>query len=192
MITQMNYRTDNLCNLVLKSVFCSRKPWGASFVTALILSLFAWGLFAAPSEYEKIQELDRMQRTPPPDYIERPRVAYQAMNLRDPFQSSVVKAETTEARNEVSGSPKSASADTSAVQTPLPTLNIQGIVWGGIFPQAIINNKVVKVGDTIKTENQADQIIIVAIAQEGVTVFFRDKQYKLSSPATGGNPSKKP
>jgi hypothetical protein len=34
-------------------------------------------------------------------------------------------------------------------ETPIPSLSLEGIVWGGIFPQAIINGSIVKEGDKI-------------------------------------------
>lgn len=34
-------------------------------------------------------------------------------------------------------------------ETPIPSLNLEGIVWGGLFPQAIINGSIVKEGDKI-------------------------------------------
>jgi len=57
---------------------------------------------------------------------------------------------------------------------------LQGLVWGGDFPQAIINNKMVKIGDTI------EGVEVVAIGKEGVTLVYANKKYNLSSPSMTG------
>jgi len=100
--------------------------------------------------------------------IVRPIVTYSGAGLKDPFAPAVVKEkkeQETEARVEVK---------------PLPELKVQGLLWGGIFPQAIINNKVVRVGDTL------GEVKITAITKEGVTVLFANMEHKLSSPAVTG------
>jgi hypothetical protein len=59
--------------------------------------------------------------------------------------------------------------------TPPPVLKIEGLVWGGRLPQAIINQKVVKIGDIIEGAQ------IVDINREGVTLIFNNSQYNLPS-----------
>jgi hypothetical protein len=54
------------------------------------------------------------------------------------------------------------------------------------LPQAIINNKVLKVGDTIEGAQ------VKNIGKEGITVLFEGSEYNLSSPAAGPGPAKKP
>lgn len=98
----------------------------------------------------------------------RPAVNYNSAGLRDPFDNPVTP-----------GLSAGKDAYTSS-QTPLPQLTVQGIVWGGAFPQAIINNQVVKAGDMLGGAR------IIDIGKDGVTVFFGGKQFKLSSPASGG------
>jgi len=97
------------------------------------------------------------------EIITRPRMEYKASDLKDPFQSP------KEEKQQV--------AQVKAQEKPLPQLVIQGIVWGGSFPQAIINNKVVKIGDTI------EEVRIIDIKNDGVTVSFENRTYDLSSPA---------
>jgi hypothetical protein len=61
-----------------------------------------------------------------------------------------------------------------------PDLVVQGLIWGSSLPQAIINNKVVKVGDVIQGAD------IIDISKEGVLVLFAGTEYKLSTkPAMG-------
>ena len=102
----------------------------------------------------------------------RPTVEYKADSLRDPFRSpekqeKIIKPAATPATQQL------------APEVPLPALNISGIVWGGIFPQAIINGKVVKPGDSIEGVN------IVDINKTGITVSFVNRIYNLPSPGTG-------
>jgi hypothetical protein len=54
---------------------------------------------------------------------------------------------------------------------------VQGVIWGTELPQAIINNKVVKVGDTI------EEVRILDIQKGGITVFYKSRNYTISSPA---------
>jgi hypothetical protein len=88
------------------------------------------------------------------------KIEYTAETLKDPFQEEM---------REVKEEP---------IQTgPLPSLTVQGIVWGGAFPQAIINSKVVKIGDTI------EEARIIEISKDGIIVVYGNKKYNLSAPA---------
>lgn len=100
------------------------------------------------------------------DEVITPNVEYKAEGLRDPFQSYLEQRKTEEL---IAASPEA--------EVPLLTLTVQGIIWGGSFPQAIINDKVVKTEDTI------DGARITNITKEGVSVLFEGRQYNLSSPA---------
>lgn len=97
--------------------------------------------------------------------ISKPEVSYSADNLRDPFQSAI-KLELLKDVSET---------DQTAPEVPIPGLKVQGIFWGGIFPQAIINDKVLKAGDTV------DGVRIISIEKEAITAFFQNRQFKLSS-----------
>jgi len=92
-------------------------------------------------------------------------IEYKAENLADPFMD--YKAEQSQ---EVSERPKELK--------PLPPLAIKGIVWGGNFSQAIINNKIVRVGETI------DGVSVTEINKNGVVVLFDNQLYRLASPAS--------
>ncbi len=97
--------------------------------------------------------------------IVRPAVTYAAQDLRDPF-----KMVFDEDKNSPNGP--------AAVEVPLPELTVQGVIWGTGTPQAIINNKVVKVGDTV-----VPGVRVIDISKEAITVFFGTRNYTLSSPA---------
>jgi len=96
----------------------------------------------------------------------RPRVKYDAAGLRDPFR-----------RYNESGSKE-------VGQQPLPALVVTGVVWGTDIPQAIINDKVVRQGDSI------NDVKIIEINKEGISVVFQGRQYNVSSPAGSGAPKK--
>ena len=103
----------------------------------------------------------------PQEGIVVPSVEYKAESLKDPFLEYGKKQE--------------ASPDKAAVQVkPLPALTVQGIVWGGPIPQAIINRKVFAVGDVI------DEAKITRIDKEGIELFYAGRTYLVSSPANGG------
>ncbi|MCM8789801.1 MAG: hypothetical protein NC916_02105 [Candidatus Omnitrophica bacterium] len=108
----------------------------------------------------------------PEEKITRPKVEYKAEGLRDPFKKLIRKLDKKDVdQNSV---PK------REEKLQLPQFQIQGIVWGGVFPQAIINNKVVKVGDSI------EGCLIKDISKEGVTVDLEGFEYRLSSPVRRG------
>jgi len=94
--------------------------------------------------------------------ILREKVEYSAAALKDPFESPIVENVVDLKKN--------------AAEVKLPVLKVQGLIWGGNFPQAIINNKVVRVDDEV------DGAKIVSIEKDGLWVSFNDKQYNLSSP----------
>jgi len=106
------------------------------------------------------------ETTAPEGYQEANKIEYKSEDSRDPFQEEKIEIEEQ--------------PQVQIETKPLPSLQIQGIVWGGGFPQAIINNKVVRVGDTI------EEVRITDINKSGVTVFSGNRQYNLStvSPAS--------
>lgn len=56
---------------------------------------------------------------------------------------------------------------------PPPMLEISGIVWNTKNPQAIINDQVVVIGDTIENSK------VVDIRKDGVDVIFSEKLFTL-------------
>jgi hypothetical protein len=95
-------------------------------------------------------------------------VDYGAENFRDPFKSPI--------QSEMLIQPGDTDPNTPEVQ--LPNLKVQGVFWGASFPQAIINDKVVKAGDTV------DAVTIVSIEKDFIMVSFVNRKYKLSSPVS--------
>jgi hypothetical protein len=90
--------------------------------------------------------------------LESEKMEYKSEGLKDPFEEEKI---------EIKEEPQQGEAK------PLPPLQIQGIVWGGNFPQAIINNRVLRSGDTIEGARITD------IAKSGITIFFDNRRYNL-------------
>ena len=120
--------------------------------------IFTFSTIEAQSMKENAQEI----------FLRR-KIEYKSEGSKDPFQPPR-KEEQVVAQQPAQPEPLE--------QVPLPALTISAIVWGGIFPQAIINNKVVKPGDNIEGVN------IVNISKDGITVSFANRIYNLSSPAS--------
>lgn len=142
--------------------------------TTLFLSSFITELLAVPIE-KSIEELGlkTKETISQEEVITRPTVEYTADGLRDPFQEPFAEKAGAE------------QAVTTGEEKPLPSLTIQGLVWGGRFPQAIINNKVLKVGDIIEGAQ------VINISKDGVSLLFDGKLYELQSPVAETVPSKK-
>jgi len=109
-----------------------------------------------------------------PEINLRTRVEYKAENLKDPFAPVKMK-------EEVKQQAQVEKKEQVALPLPPPKLEIQGVVWGGYFPQAIINKKVVKIGDLIEGAR------ITEINKNGVCILFDNQQYNLASPGIINN-----
>jgi hypothetical protein len=93
--------------------------------------------------------------------ISRPSVEYTSDDLRDPFQGVNTKP--------------AASRDLDKMTVKeLPKMTVQGIMWGGMFNQAIINNKVVKAGDLIEGAQ------VISIEKSKIILLFENSKYTLS------------
>jgi hypothetical protein len=148
-------------------------------MSGLILSLsLKHSLAAEQGEWKTIKEIEKpAEPVAQIESIARPKIEYKSDALRDPFKEIQTRGDV--GRKETPGGAKA---------VPLPPLTVQGLIWGGNFPQAIINHKVLKVGDTIEGAS------ITGIDKNGVAVLFNGSDYKLPSPAQTGAPvsSKKP
>ncbi len=121
-------------------------------------------------QFDEIQKLE-VQEAQPVIRITRPKVEYNASVCRDPFIIQQAKEGTVEKPMEA--------------EITLPVLKIQGIVWGGKNPQAIINGKVFKIGGVI------DDAHIVDINKNGVDIFFQGRQFSIPAPAAAYAPEVK-
>ena len=98
----------------------------------------------------------------------RTRVEYKAEDSRDPFYHYEPKEPVPEVKPRAQAPAK------------LPALTVEGVVWGGNFPQAIINHRVVEVGDTL------EGVQITRIDKEGIVIAYSGGVYKIPSPGAGG------
>jgi len=55
------------------------------------------------------------------------------------------------------------------IEIPLPKFTIEGIVWNSDMPQAIVDGRVVRIGDVI------ENVEIVNIEKRGITVSYNDE-----------------
>jgi len=88
--------------------------------------------------------------------LSRPVVEYKSGQLRDPFRQLTVAKE-----KKAAGEKK---VDLMQAGSNLGNLEVQGIIWGGRFPQAIVNDRVLTVGDTIEGAK------ILSIDKNGITL----------------------
>jgi hypothetical protein len=55
------------------------------------------------------------------------------------------------------------------IMLPLPRLNIEGMIWNTPMPQAIINGRIVRIGDII------EGVKIVKIEKQGITIDYNNE-----------------
>lgn len=150
----------------------------AKYKIITVFLIFIWSVFTvrlfARDGLDMIRREESQETAPvkvksrKSELIVIPHIEYKAEGSRDPFESYLKKEEVLQGQPQQEG---------TAPSPPPPALTVQGIIWGGRFPQAIINNKIVKVGDTI------EEARILDINKDGVTVFFGNRKYNLLSPA---------
>lgn len=104
-----------------------------------------------------------------PESIGLRRVEYKADELKDPFRNPFIRESNLNQDGE-----SAAPAFDNAIN--FPVLNVQGVIWGGNVPLVIINNKVLKVGDSI------EDCRILEISKEGVSVFYINNRRILPLP----------
>lgn len=102
-----------------------------------------------------------------------PAPAYTAFDRRDPFKSYLPRPTALD--------PQSATATAAPAQPPPPPppqLRVEGLLWGGPQPKAIINGRLYRVDD------QVQGVRILAINGGGVTVEHLGKPIVYSTAAT--------
>lgn len=110
--------------------------------------------------------------------ILRPVIEYSSGDLRDPF-SDLLQLAIEKEQKEKEGQYIEAPQENTDLQRPILSLKkfkVQGVIWGGKLPQAIINNKILGVGDSI------DGAEIVSIEKKGITLNFAGRMANLATP----------
>ncbi len=133
----------------------------------IIIICIACALFAVIPGFPAAQEKE-VKASPGGISIE-----YKAEGLRGPFYNAedyIVEKEPQ--KPDLTG-------QETRPKRPLPDLSVQGIIWDTALPQAIINNKVVKIGDLL------EEAQIIDISKSGITVLFDNQQYNLSVTKAG-------
>jgi len=97
--------------------------------------------------------------------------SYTAQGLRDPLMSLLPKAPAREVK--VSAAPK----ETVKPPVPPPRLTVRGLLWGGPEPEAIINDEVYRVGETVGGAK------ILSIDRTGITIEHQGKPAFYPTPA---------
>jgi type II secretory pathway component PulC len=103
-------------------------------------------------------------------------VEYSATDFRDPFQPQIFISEEKEVK--VTEPIKMAKPRAS----DLFSLSIQGVIWKSENPLVIINNEVLKKGETLSVskEQGVEKIGIVDIEKDGVTITYSGEIEKLT------------
>lgn len=131
----------------------------------IILSLVFTFIYAALAWAEVAAVKNTATPKAPAGGITRLKEEFKADNIVDPF------------RDPFEAQPAKKASLEQAPAKQLPELKLQGIIRGTFLNQAIINNKIVKVGDFIQDAK------ITKIEKDGVIVFFDNKSYALNSPS---------
>ncbi len=143
--------------------------------------IFAFqGLASAKTSYDTVESINKEYKEDTTKgvssaIVQRPKVEYTSGRDKNPFKSYLPEKE-----RKIKGPKKS-----NKSLTP-PKLEVQGIIWGTSLPQAIINSKVVKVGDELEGAK------ISSISKDGVIIIFEETEFKLSSPGSGQGSVAKP
>ena len=110
--------------------------------------------------------------------ISRPVIEYSSGDLRDPFADLfqlAIKKEQKE-KDEQNIQVLEESIDPEKSMLDLGKFKVQGVIWGGNFPQVIINNKILGIGDLI------DKAEIVSIETKGITLNLAGRMVNLPTP----------
>jgi hypothetical protein len=131
-----------------------------SGVAGMVLSLF----FACPAFGSKAQIAPGLEVMLQSDF----NYAAEKDKLRDPFKTYIEPPAVAAGPTGPDGS--------AEPEIKPPELKIQGIFWGGAFPQAIVNGRVVRVND------QIEGAVISRIAKEGITIKIGYKEFIYNAP----------
>ncbi len=107
---------------------------------------------------------------------------------RDPFQLPPMLQEALRQRALAKAAALAKRAENvsqATLRQPI-ALKLQGILWEAAQPRAIVNRKIVAVGDTIQDAQ------VTAIDKEGVTVSFNGQEYRLKLPTKNSLEEKQP
>jgi len=146
---------------------------GRILLAAILYSCVTRPACAEKKELQEIKQAETQEKKPSAVALPvLPQIKYEADALRDPFppppeKKAIQKVDVQDKQSET----------IKPVDITPPSLTIQGIIWGGVLPQAVINGKVVKVGDTI------EEAKITNISKDGIEIVFKNQTFHLVSPS---------
>ncbi len=119
--------------------------------------------------------------------ISRPVIEYNSGDLRDPFNDLLQAAIEKERKEKEAQSVQMSQEVVNVEEKVMPSLDkfkVQGVIWGGKFPQAIINNKILGVGDSI------EGVKIASIENNHVVLSFSGRLFSLPAPGISADSKK--
>lgn len=152
----------------MKKIILISKSLTVFIIIAMLNFIPGQNKLFANVQFDEMKRLELQEAAQPVIRITRPKAEYNASVYRDPFIVQQPKEEPAEKPGEV--------------EITLPALEIQGLVWGGENPQAIINGKVFKIGGVVEDAH------IVDISKNGVDIFFQGRQFSIPAPAAAYAP----
>lgn len=102
---------------------------------------------------------------------------YTSSGLRDPFENWLPRPEPLPLAPEEPSAAPVAAVEAPKAQVAPPEIALEGIVAGGPRPQAVIQGKIVRVGDTISGAR------IAKITKEGIEVMFEGETFMIPAPS---------
>lgn len=109
-------------------------------------------------------------------------IGYSAQYLRDPFLSLLPQESAAQIAERVAGAAASPYPAPPQRPTPPPVIKLQGVIWGGPAPKAIVEGQLCGIGDVIKGAK------IVGIDRQGITIEHEGQPvaYMIPDIAEGG------
>ncbi|GEM_PF-3592221 len=132
----------------------------------LAIAVFWAGMFFCVTNHVFAQEQPVKSKTDAKTDSLRPQVDFVNPISKNPFYNYLKEAMK-----------KSNKVDEPEIIVPAPQLTMQGLIWGGRLHMAIIENRVLKVGDVISGYT------IDKIDKNGVIVSINGKLFKLGTPS---------
>lgn len=154
--------------------FKATRPAPSSSVS-VVLKERAHSSSQTPSAAQEIETPSIQKVEIPRDPFQVPAVIQDVIQKRQEEQRLRKEAEE-EARRKAEEERQRPQFPEQASPTPPPSLKLQGILWRTREPAAIINRKVVRVGDSVEKAR------VIRIAGEGVTIRFEGQEFTLSLP----------
>ncbi|MFH2138293.1 MAG: general secretion pathway protein GspB [Candidatus Omnitrophota bacterium] len=132
-------------------------------ITALLILAIASPCFAAREKRKKEPEIEKNDES-----VDGKGIKYTGMkDKRDPFAVPGTVEKMLLRSDEVSAQAE------EQKEIKIPAIKVQGIIWSKSHPQAIVDNRVLKVGEFIK------DFEIKEITRNGIILFYKGKTFSV-------------